>query len=187
MHCTGTRDLALQRQHQILGRHGDAILAALAMAHQQLAALEFDILDAQAQALEQAHAGAVEQRCDEAHRAVEFVQQRTHFRGRQHDRQAAHVLGGDDLVEPGQFDPQHLAVAEQQRRLGLVLRGRRHRADAPGLDQRGLAGRNRGCAGGTAGGIGIGIHPGRFSPDKPTGEALPIGCWRGNLKEEANR
>jgi hypothetical protein len=92
-----------------------------------ITALEFDILDAQPQALEQAHASAVEQRRDEPHRAVEFVQQRAHLRRREHHRQAAHVLGGDDLVQPRQLDAEHLSIEEQQRRLGLVLRRGRHR------------------------------------------------------------
>ena len=46
----GPRQVALQRQDQVRGQHVDAILAALAVAHNDLPALEPNVLDAQAQA-----------------------------------------------------------------------------------------------------------------------------------------
>jgi hypothetical protein len=53
--------LALQRARQ----HGDAILVSLALADDDQAALEVQILHPQAQALHFAHAGSVEQPEDE--------------------------------------------------------------------------------------------------------------------------
>jgi hypothetical protein len=120
------RELLAQRQQHVLGQHGDAVLAALAVAHQQLAALELDILHAQAQALEQTHARAVEQRGDQPHGAAQLVQQGAHLADREHHRQALPGACGDDFVEPGQLLTQHLAIEEQQRRLRLVLRGGGH-------------------------------------------------------------
>ena len=69
--------LRLQRRRQRGRQHDDAVLAALAVAHDDDAALEVDILDAQLQRLGDAHAGAVEQLRQHAVRAVE---QRQHAR-----------------------------------------------------------------------------------------------------------
>jgi len=117
--------LRAQRQDDVFGQHGDAVLGALAVAHDQLAALEVDVLDTQPQPFHQPHARAVQQRSDEPGRAAGLVEQRANLAGRQHDRQAPVVLGADDLVEPRQLQSQRLLVEEEERRLGLVLRGRR--------------------------------------------------------------
>jgi hypothetical protein len=51
----------------------DPVLAALAVANQHLAPLELDILHPQAQAFQQAHAGAVQQAGHQAHGAVQLL------------------------------------------------------------------------------------------------------------------
>ena len=124
----GPLHLVAQRRKQVLRQHGDAILAPLALAHQDLAAFERHILHAQTQAFQDAHPGAVQQRRDEPVRAFQLAQQVAHRALRQHHRQAPRSLGADDLVEPGQFVLQHLLVQEQDGGLGLVLGGRRHLA-----------------------------------------------------------
>lgn len=59
--CARLGKLLLKRRKQVLRQHRDAVLAALAVADQQLAALELDVLDAQAQPFKQANAGAVQE------------------------------------------------------------------------------------------------------------------------------
>ena len=53
-----------------VGQHRGAILVALAAPHEDLVAAEVDVLDAQAAALEQAQAGAVEQGRHQARHAL---------------------------------------------------------------------------------------------------------------------
>jgi hypothetical protein len=129
----GGRAAALQRGRQ----HHHAVLGALAFAHDDGAALELDVLDAQAQALEQAHAGAVEQPAEQGQH-VALLRLRASWReqaatssGDKHHRQAALGARAADLAHPGQIEPQHLLVQEQQGRQGLLVRGRRHLRSAP--------------------------------------------------------
>jgi hypothetical protein len=104
------RELRLQRLDQVLGQYRDAVFPALAVAHQQLAALELDVLDAQAKRFEQPHARAIQQRGHQAGGARHFSQQRAHLgRRQQHHRQASRGLGRHHIVEPGQLHRQHLA------------------------------------------------------------------------------
>lgn len=49
-------------------------------------------------------------------------EQRPHFRLRQHRRHPLRPFGADHLVHPRELQAQHLAVKEQQRRQGLILR-----------------------------------------------------------------
>jgi hypothetical protein len=108
------------------------------------AALELHVFHPQAQALEQAHPGAVEQRRDEPGGAgVHRHQQRAHLARREHHRHPARGFRGDDFVQPWQLHRQHLLVQEEQGRLGLALRGRRHPAFAGEVRQKGL---DLGCA-----------------------------------------
>ena len=44
MDALDAREVLLQRQHQVFGQHGDAILGTLAVADEDLAALELDVL-----------------------------------------------------------------------------------------------------------------------------------------------
>ena len=63
-------------------QHRDAVLAALAVADQDLPVAEVDVLDAQPQALEQPQAGAVQQARHQPARAVQIREQPAHFRVR---------------------------------------------------------------------------------------------------------
>lgn len=120
------RKLRLQRCDQVLRQHRHPVLAALALAHDQLAARELQVLHAQAQRLQQPHDDAVHQRRHQTRRARHVQQQAAHLARRQHHRQPARRSRLHHLVEPGQIDAQHMAIQVQQRRLGLVLRRRRH-------------------------------------------------------------
>lgn len=69
------REVRTQQPGQRIGQHGHAILATLAIAHRDLPRGEIDILDPQAHAFHQAHAGAVEQ---PQHQARGAIQPRQH-------------------------------------------------------------------------------------------------------------
>ena len=124
--CLPPRDVFSERQQKVLGQDRHPVLAALAITDHDLAPLEVDVFHAQPQALQQAHAGAIEQRGHQPHRPVQLVQQRAHLSLRQHHRQPARGLGAHHLVQPRQLQRQHHPVQEQQCRLRLVLRRRRH-------------------------------------------------------------
>jgi hypothetical protein len=77
----------LQRNDQVLGKHRHPVLATLAIANDDLAALELDVLDPQAQAFHEPHARAVEEGGDKPLHACHLLEERSHFAGRQHDRE----------------------------------------------------------------------------------------------------
>lgn len=118
--------LPLQRKDEVLGQHRHPVLAALALADDDLTPLELDILDAQPQAFEQAHAGAVQQGRDQPRGASHLVQQGAHFGGREHHRKPRLLVRGHHLVEPRQLHNENGPVEKQHHGLGLILRGRRY-------------------------------------------------------------
>jgi hypothetical protein len=124
----GLGQLLLQPEHQVLRQHGHPILSPFAIAHQDLAPLEPDILHPKPQGLQQAHPRAVEERSHQPRGAAHLQQKLAHLGRGQDDRQAALGLGRDDLVQPRKLLAEHDPVQEEQCRLGLVLRGWR---DAP--------------------------------------------------------
>jgi hypothetical protein len=99
---------------QRLRQHGHAVLAALAITHQHLAALKIDILDTQAHHLHQPHARAVQQAGHQAMRALHALQHSGHFRGGQHHRQTGRPLGAHHVLHPGQVLAQYLTIQKQQ-------------------------------------------------------------------------
>jgi hypothetical protein len=112
-----------QRHRERSRQHGDAIPAALAVAHDELAALERKILDPKAQRLAEAQAAAVEEIGDQPGRVLELRQQRPDLVTGQHHRQPLRAAGAGHIVQPGQLDPEYLAIKEQQRLQSLILRG----------------------------------------------------------------
>ena len=94
--------------------HRDAVLATLALAHEDLAAREIEILHAQPHAFHEAHARAIEEPRHQARNAVEQCKNVTDFLACQHDRQPPRPFGAFDFPEPGQLDAEHLPVEEQE-------------------------------------------------------------------------
>lgn len=90
-----------QREQQVLRQRGHAVLAALAVTDHQCAPLRFHVFRPQAQILQQAHAGAIQQRGHQTHRATHLVQQCPHLGGCHHDRELAVAARGDDFIQPG--------------------------------------------------------------------------------------
>ena len=95
------------------------------MAHDDRAALEVQILDAQLQRLGDPHAGTVEQLRQHPVLALQQRQQTRHLGHRQHRRQPGRALRPADRIHPRQVQPQHLLVQEQQRRQRLSVGGHR--------------------------------------------------------------
>ena len=121
--------LLAQRRLDRLGQHHRPVLAALAVAHDEGAAAELDVLDPQLQALGDAQAGAVEQRGEQPVLArFDGGQDAADLVDAQHHRQAARLTRPADLLHPRQVLAQHLVVEEQQGRQRLAVRGRGHLA-----------------------------------------------------------
>ena len=121
--------LRAQRRLERARQHDDAVLAALAVAHDDDLADEVDVLHAQAHAFEQAHAGAVEQAGEQAGVALAHArQQGLHLDVGEHDRDALVRHRATELLQPRHVDAEHLAVEKEQRAQRLPMRGR---GDAP--------------------------------------------------------
>ncbi len=119
-------------------QHRHAVFTALALAHQDLAALEIEIFDPQAQPFQQAEAAAVEQLRDEALDAGHLPQHALHLRFGQHGGQALGLPGADGFqVEGVQLLPQHFAIEEQEGAEGLRLRRGRDLFRDGQVDQKG--------------------------------------------------
>lgn len=105
-------------------QHGDAILGPLALADQNLVALEVDVLDPQVETLLEAHAGAVKDAGRQGLVALELGQNPTDLVPTENQRQPAGLLGPNDIAQTINRPVEHLAVEEEQSGQGLVL-GRR--------------------------------------------------------------
>lgn len=113
-------NLFLQRANEMFRQDRYAIFGALALANDDLATLDFDVLHPKPQTLEQPQAASVEHRGDQPYRAVKLVKQRLRLANRQDDRQASRELRLHDFIEPRQRFSQHLLVEKEQGGLGLI-------------------------------------------------------------------
>jgi len=111
------------------GQEGDAVLGALALANGDGAGAEVDVLDPEAAALHESHAGSVEQAGHEPGRAVEEIEDRAYLVACQDDGQAAGLLGAHDSLEPVHSLGKDVAIEEEQRIERLVLSGGADLAD----------------------------------------------------------
>jgi drug/metabolite transporter (DMT)-like permease len=114
-----------QGWHHAGRQHRHPILEALAVAHENLATLEIDILHPQAQAFHDAQTSAIHQPTDQGIGAFQPRKQRGNLGLRQHHRQAARGLGRLDIIEPRQLDTQHLTIEKKQCALGPDSASRR--------------------------------------------------------------
>jgi hypothetical protein len=62
--------VSLQDRDELGGKHGDAVLLAFTVSHEDLVALEVHVFDPKSNALDQTLARAVQERCDEPVDAV---------------------------------------------------------------------------------------------------------------------
>ena len=82
-------EVRAQRPHDATRQHRHAILESLAVADQDLAAREIDVLHAQPHALHDPHPGAVEEPAEQPVHAAQAREHRGHLLAREHDRQLA--------------------------------------------------------------------------------------------------
>ena len=102
------------------------VLVTLAGPHRDLAVVEVDILDAQAQTFHLPHAGAVNEAGDQTVDAGGFIEQPAHFRSAQHHGQSLWLLSPNHIIKPVKLVIEHLLVEGQDGRKRLVLCGGCH-------------------------------------------------------------
>jgi hypothetical protein len=81
--CPRVGELFSQLLRQARGQHDDAILGAFTMTHDDRFTIEVEILDAQAQTLQQSQAGTVKQLTDEPMPGIQRREKCSYFSPRQ--------------------------------------------------------------------------------------------------------
>ncbi len=119
---TNADEMLLERLLERLGQHGHAVFGALAVAHGDLAAIEVQVLHAQAQALGQPQPRAVQHRCHEPHLAVEFVQHRRDLLRRHDHGHMSRFSSADHVAQITQRTVEYISVKKEQSGQCLVLR-----------------------------------------------------------------
>ena len=105
------------------GQGRDAVLSAFSLTNSQLASFQVDILDTELNALEQAHAAAVEHGDDQSRRPGKLREYCSYFVTSQDRGQGRRRAHPGDLRDRREWCAQHLAVQEQECRQWLVLGG----------------------------------------------------------------
>ncbi len=109
-------EVAFQFRPQGARQHDDAVLGALAVAHDDLPALRIEVVDAELTALLSPQTRPVEQASHEAKDALrpfDGVEDAADFLGGQNDRQKFRPAGADG-VEPAQFQSENLRVQKHE-------------------------------------------------------------------------
>jgi len=117
------QQVLLERLDHAFRQHGDPVLVPFGVAHDDGAALEVNILDAQAEGLEQAQAGAVEELGDELIDAGELGDDAADLVFGEDGGQMLRLFGAQGLDGGIEFPAEHLAVEEEEGGEGLVLGG----------------------------------------------------------------
>ena len=125
MACLDFGEVLLDRRPQRNREHGVPVLPTLAVADQDLVALEIQVLDPELKPFEQPHPGPVEQAADEARRPTHTGQEPPHLVAAQDHGQTGGPPRPHEAFQPGDLEAQRLPVQEQQRRERLVLGGGR--------------------------------------------------------------
>ena len=118
-------ELPAHGRQQPVGKHRDAVLRARAVADDDRAPFEIDVLHPQPQAFHDSQSRTVKQPADQAMDAFQSVEERRHFGRREYDRQPHGRPRPRDAFEHWRLQREHVAIQEQQRALRLILRRRR--------------------------------------------------------------
>jgi hypothetical protein len=121
-------ELTPERTHQNFRQHGATVAIALATPHDDLPALEIDVLHAQLQRLEQAQARSIQERRHQRRYPAHLPQDRPNLGAAEHGRNAHGPLRPNEARAQAERPAQHGIVQEQQRRERLVLRRAAHAA-----------------------------------------------------------
>jgi hypothetical protein len=105
-------EVVAQQRDQGLGEDRVPVLTTLAVAHQDLAALQIDVLDAQVQRLEESQTATIEKRSHDAIRTAQCRQHGAHLFPCEDDGYAPGTFGMDQIAQPREFTPQDHLVQE---------------------------------------------------------------------------
>jgi hypothetical protein len=117
-------ELVAQGLETRVGERGDAIAAAFGVADDDFAAVEIEVFDAKGGALEEAQAGAVEERRHQVGRAAEIGEERRHLLDGEDDGQPLRAARVKELAERLERLAIDTRMEKQERREGLILGGR---------------------------------------------------------------
>jgi hypothetical protein len=123
MQGTCNFELGLQGSVKAGREHGHAVFVAFTLAIGELILSEISVLDAQAHALHEAQAGALEQACHEKFGSGKVAENGFDFGTGENDRQASGTFRPFDAFDHGQSDVQHIAIEEEEGIEGDVLGG----------------------------------------------------------------
>jgi hypothetical protein len=119
-------EMFLQGRDEAGGQHGDALVAAFGVAHDDLPPLKVNVLDAQAHALHKPETAAIEQLGHQLIGAGHALEDLARFAGGEDDGQAAGLFGANGIEWRVKVLMEHLAIEKEQRTERLVLRGGGH-------------------------------------------------------------
>lgn len=103
------------------GQEGDAILPALAVADEDVALAEVDVLDPEPEAFHQPQPGSIEEAGHQPGRAVELIEDGVDLVAGQDGGQALGPTGGDDAGPLLERLTENLAIEEKDGAEGLIL------------------------------------------------------------------
>jgi hypothetical protein len=115
--------MLLERQDQALGQHGDAVFFPFAVADEDGPLGKVNVLDAQAQALHEAQASAVEQPGHQLVSARQVAQDAVNLVFSQDGGQAFGLFGASGVDGAVEVLVEHVAVEKEQGAEGLLLDG----------------------------------------------------------------
>jgi hypothetical protein len=105
------------------GEHGRPVFAAFGVVNGEMSEVEIDVLDSEAEALEDAKAGAVEEEDYKLGGALELGDDRSGLFAAEDGRQALGLSGADEVIDPGYFLSEDFSIEEEQGGEGLALGG----------------------------------------------------------------
>ena len=108
------------------------------MANQQFHTGEIDVLDPQAQRIENPQSRSIQEQCHQARHAIKAAKHGTHLLAREDNRQPLGTFGADHSFNQARIDFQHTAIEKEQGAKGLVLGGGRNVSVNGQMGQKGI-------------------------------------------------
>jgi hypothetical protein len=115
-------EVVLQIRLHRSGKHGDSVLRALPVTHQDLVGGKIDVLDTEAESLHQPQPCAVHEHAHEPMVPLEAAEYRPGLVPCHHHRQPLRSPCPNDIPEISDLTAKDLPIEKQKRRKGLVLR-----------------------------------------------------------------
>ena len=102
-------------------QHGPHILSPLAATHDNLLAIEVDVLDPQRQAVRDPQPSPIQDHDDDPERARQLLQKAADFVAAEHHRHPDRQAGARHIGERAGLDAEHILVQKEQRTESLIL------------------------------------------------------------------